>query len=99
MENPGRRHLDQMIRVNIAGDGTSGLPPDGTGVRGRTSALVCGVPAKRALPKANLEEASDKPRLGKKITRDEGKRPVTATRDLRFSFAVKMLLGQRRASQ
>lgn len=88
-----------MIRVNIAGDGTSGLPPDGTGVRGRTSALVCGVPAKRALPKANLEEASDKPRLGKRITRDEGKRPVTATRDLRFSFAVKMLLGQRRASQ
>lgn len=89
-----------MIRVNIAGDGTSGqLPPDRTGVQDRTAALVCGVPAKRALPKANLEEASDKPRLGNKITRQEGKQPVTATRDLRFSFAIKILLGQRRASQ
>ena len=96
MENPSRRHLDQIVLVNIAGDGTSGqqVPLDGTGVRGRTSALVCGGPAKRALPKANLEEASDKPSLGNKVTRDERKRPVTATRELRFSFALKILLGQ-----
>lgn len=34
----------------------------------RNSASACAVPAKFALPKPNLEEASDKPKMGNKIT-------------------------------